>query len=134
MVQSVDMNVLQYAVSKDYQVLLLTSSVPPETLLDNGIGYVGVSKTAVTDEYIQSCIAYGIKVILFTVNHRYERDIFLAKGGSGFFTDEPFYLSEAVDQLSKDPFNNQVFYHGMVKSLTNRGDFTGGNRWGYIYY
>lgn len=130
LIQSSDINDLQYAVSKGYQTLLLSNNASPDTILQNGIRYVGVSQN-VSDAYIQSCISKGLKIIVYTINNRYLKNNFLSKGVSGFFTDDPFYLEEVVQPIHKDPFHNQVFFHGMTKALTYRGGFSEGNRWGF---
>lgn len=130
-IQSFEMEELKYAIDKGYACLFLSNSVSPISIKENGIDYVGVSKN-VSDSYLQSCLSSGLKVVVYTVNHRYERDKFLNKGVHGFFTDDPFYLEETVKPLTTDPYLNQVFYHGMLSALTNRGDFAEGDRFGFL--
>jgi glycerophosphoryl diester phosphodiesterase len=131
LIQSGSLSDLLPAIEQGYATLLLTSSENPATIKANGIEYVGVPKN-VSDSYIQSCISNGLKVIVYTVNRRYERDQLLNKGVSGFFTDDPFYLSETINVLKKDPFINQMFYHGMQPSASYRGGFISPNKFGFL--
>ncbi|MCC2248864.1 glycerophosphodiester phosphodiesterase [Virgibacillus sp. AGTR] len=131
LIQSSDINDLQPAIDAGYATLLITNMADPATISAAGIGYVGVSKS-VADSYIQSCIDNGLKVIAWTVNNRYEKEELLAKGVHGFFSDDPFYLSESIPASSKDTFIDQTFGHGMLASgHTNRGGFISPNKWGF---
>lgn len=113
LIQSFDIDDLQYAIDEGFETLFLTDSYSPGEIKARGINYVGVSTTA-SDSYIQSCIENGLKVLVYTVNRRYVRDEYLAKGISGFFTDDPFYLAGTVATQRHDPFQSQTFDHGMI--------------------
>lgn len=94
-------------------LLVTNTSVLPDSIAQAGIQYVGVS-TEVADSYITECIAKGLKVVVWTIDRRYQRDHYLSLGVSGFFSDDPLYLSGKSPSLRKDPFSNQVYFHGTL--------------------
>ena len=111
--------------------MYLSNSANPQQVKRNNIDYIGVS-TSASESYIQSCISAGLKVFVYTVNRRYERDYFLNLGVSGFFTDEPLYVQGKSPVLSMDPFGEQVFTHGMFSPPRNVDFYNGGNRWEFV--
>jgi glycerophosphoryl diester phosphodiesterase len=130
---SFDIDDLNSAISENIPTCFLTKganpNVSPELIKNRGIEYVGVS-TSVSEPYVQSLIQQDIKVLVYTVNQRYIRDKFLSLGVTGIISDDPFYVSEKIEPLNKDPYKNGVFYHGMVGSKGYRGGFEGGT-WGF---
>jgi glycerophosphoryl diester phosphodiesterase len=130
---SFDIDDLNSAISENIPTCFLTKganpNVSPELIKNRGIEYVGVS-TSVSETYVQSLIQQDIKVLVYTVNQRYIRDKFLSLGVTGIISDDPFYVSEKIEPLNKDPYKNGVFYHGMVGSKGYRGGFEGGT-WGF---
>lgn len=131
-VQSFDLDDALIGVDEGITTLYLNNDIDdPEDIKDKGIDYVGTSKKS-DDSYIESLIEAGLKVIVYTVNKRERRDELLELGVSGFFSDDPFYLSGDYE-LKKDPFLSQTYYHGTISSYTgNRGGFKSGNRWGFL--
>ncbi|MBD8028142.1 glycerophosphodiester phosphodiesterase [Ureibacillus sp. Re31] len=111
--------------------LLATESLDPFEIVNAGVEYVGVS-TTVSEAYIQNCIGAGLKVIVYTVNRRYERDHFLNIGVSGFFTDDPLYVQGKSPSLSMDPFGEQVYSHGMIPTPRDANTLSGGRRGGFV--
>src|SRR5690606_31972526 len=112
-IQSFSLDDLQGVTDEGIPLMFLSDSANPQQVKSNNIDYIGVS-TSASESYIQSCISAGLKVFVYTVNRRYERDYFLNLGVSGFFTDEPLYLSGKSPVLTKDPFAEQVFTHGLL--------------------
>lgn len=112
--------------------LYLSDSADPAATVAAGIKYVGVS-TAVSDAYVSSLTAVGLKPVVFPINRQVDRDAWIAKGVVGYFSDDPIYTSGDLARYRRttDPFSLQTWYHGMIKSSTgSRGVFVGGDRWG----
>ncbi|KYG89146.1 hypothetical protein A0U40_14075 [[Bacillus] sp. KCTC 13219] len=144
LIQSFRLSDLSYAVSKGLPALLLTNDESPITIKNNGIDYVGVS-TQVTEQYILDCINAGLKVIVYSVNRRYLHDYFLDLGVSGFFTDDPLWITRKSPILNKDTFREQMFTHGQlglsrhdlrpnVGNSGDRGEFISPNKFGWTNY
>lgn len=131
MVTSFSLEDLQTIANEGIPRLLATDNISPQEIINAGIEYVGVS-TNVSESYIQNCINAGLKVIVYTVNRRYERDKFLGMGVSGFFTDEPLYVQGKSPVLSMDPFGEQVFTHGMFSPPRNVDFYNGGKRGEFV--
>lgn len=137
-IQSFILADLQEVTNEGIPLMYLSDSANPQQVKSNNIDYIGVS-TSASESYIQSCISAGLKVFVYTVNRRYERDYFLNLGVSGFFTDEPLYVQGKSPVLTKDPFAEQVFTHGMFSPPRNvdfdnsgkRGEFVAPNKFGW---
>lgn len=137
MVTSFSLDDLLSVAEEGIPLLLATDSMDPQQILNAGVEYVGVS-TKVTDEYVQSCISLGLKVIVYTVNYRYQRDYYLNLGVTGFFTDDPLYVQGKSPVLTMDPFGEQVFTHGQISPSAvepylgyNRGTFLPYDKFGW---
>lgn len=113
LVQSFSLSDLEEASGQGISLMLLTDSTSPATIAAAGIEYVGVSANA-TDAYIESAINAGLKVVVWTIDRRYLRDHYLTLGVSGFFSNDPYYLSGQSPALRSDPFANQVYFHGHI--------------------
>lgn len=131
MVTSFSLSDLQTVNTEDIPLMLATDTEDPQTIINAGIDYVGVSTNA-TDNYINSCINAGLEVIVYTVNRRYERDHYLNLGVSGFFSDDPLYVKGNSPVLAVDPFGEQVFTHGMFSPKRNIPTYNGGNRGTFV--
>ena len=134
-IQSFELADLQEVTNEGIPLMYLQNDnaplADPQEIKSNNIDYIGVSTNA-SESFIQSCISAGLKVVVWGVNRRYERDYYLNLGVSGFFSDDPLYVQGKSPVLSKDPFGEQVFTHGMIPSYTtDRGVFLEGNRWGF---
>jgi glycerophosphoryl diester phosphodiesterase len=137
MVTSFSLEDLQTIANEGIPRLLATDNINPQEIINAGIEYVGVS-TNISESYIQNCINAGLKVIVYTVNRRYERDKFLGMGVSGFFTDDPLYVQNKSPVLSMDPFGEQIFTHGIMSPPAvdpylgyDRGTFLPGDKFGW---
>ncbi|MGE8207692.1 glycerophosphodiester phosphodiesterase family protein, partial [Heyndrickxia sp. NPDC080065] len=133
LIQSFDLDDLQPAIDVGIPTIYLHDSIPdPKAILARGVKIVGVS-SSVSDSFITGLKNAGLKVYVYTINNRYIRDRFTALGVNGFFTNDPWYLSNTAPILRKDPFTNQQFTHGMIPSYTTyRGGFYSPNRWGWV--
>lgn len=132
---------LEYAINAGMEGMFVTDkeSYDPATIKSAGVNYIGLKGTT-SIAYITSCINAGLKVIIWTVDDHKTRDRFIAYGVSGFFSDDPVYLSGGNYKLTSDPFSNQRMYHGFVSRKSfgvnnatygNRGIFYSPNKWGY---
>jgi hypothetical protein len=100
-----------------------------------GVGWAGVAAYA-TDTELRGWVASGIRVLVWTVNRRYQRDAKLALGVKGFFSDDPAYLAANSPSVTVDRFSLQTWSPGMLGSsgdidVITRGKFLGGDSWGY---
>lgn len=129
LVQSFDMAELTAAVAAGYPAMMVGSGLTPSTLVAAGIQYAGVPNTS-SSSYISSLTAAGLKVIVYTIDHHYERDTFVSYGAEGFFSNDPIYLSGVGYRLTSDPFGLQTWYHGMLVGNDSRGAFVAPNSWG----
>jgi glycerophosphoryl diester phosphodiesterase len=135
-VQSFDYNDLVDAVTEGVATMELGGSPVPDPVNSKNLGFdfVGTHETNITQQFVDDVHAQGLKVVTFTVNHRYRCEELLNMGVDAFFTDDPFYLTKKMPVLTKDPFKNQQFYHGMVAAPSQfdyRGGFLEGNKWGF---
>src|SRR5690606_11784435 len=130
-IQSFELADLQAVTNEGIPLMYLSNSAKPQQVKSNNIDYIGVS-TSASESYIRSCISAGLKVFVYTVNRRYERDYFLNLGVSGFFTDEPLYVKGKSPVLSMDPFGEQVFTHGMFSPPRNVDFYNGGKRGEFV--
>lgn len=129
-VQSATLSELSSVVSAGYPALVLGDALTPSTVSAAGVGYVGVS-TAATSVYIASLIAEGLEVFAYTVDRQSIRDTFTGYGVTGFFSDDPIYLTGTGYRKTTDPFVTQHFYHGHLADSTfsQRGTFNNTDRW-----
>ena len=139
-VQSFTLAGLAIPVAAGIPALALGDSLDPSAVAAMGVEYVGMS-TAATEEYHASMVAAGLKTVIYTVNRHYDRDLWLARGASGFFSDDPVYFAGQHTRLASDPFGTGTYYHGHLTTrhlpssggfadTFTRGSFTSG-RWGF---
>lgn len=106
-VQSFDVNDCTYAVSRGIEALLLGATQTAAQLLAMGIKYVGLA-TSATTTYIDSLVAGGIKVFLYTINSRVQADSFVAANRAhGIFSDDPEWVSGRGAKSYTDPFRQR---------------------------
>jgi len=138
-IQSFSLTDLQQVSEEGIELLYLSDDIQEseyQTIANQNINFIGVSKR-VSDGYIQSLKAAGFRVLVYTVNHRYEKDRLLNLGVDGFFSDEPFYLDGSNPKLSKDTFREKVFPDGMIPMYANyKGEFNTNKyspfTWGFL--
>lgn len=70
-----------------------------------GVEFIGYYTTA-TQAELNSAIAAGLKVIIYTVNTAAELTAQLAKGAHGVFTDDPWHVSGRYAPRNEDPFRD----------------------------
>lgn len=70
-----------------------------------GVEFIGYYTTA-TQAELNSAIAAGLKVIIYTVNTVAELTAQLAKGAHGVFTDDPWHVSGRFAPRNEDPFRD----------------------------
>lgn len=140
LVQSFDRSDLNPALVKGVPTMLLTTTANPVTAKNDGIDYIGVSKT-VSEAYIAECLSAGLKVGVYTVSHRYEFEKFKGLGVTAFFSDDPLWTSGQSKDLASDPFEQHTYYHGHLSPPESRvehlgsnglrGDFVGAGQFGW---
>jgi glycerophosphoryl diester phosphodiesterase len=136
MVQSISIPELEDVVAGGYPACYLTANATNlATAVAAGITWVGMPNTASTAD-IESWIAADVKVLIYTVNRRYVRDSFLALGVSGFFSDDPIYLSTDGPYNTTDNFAAQRWQPGMQATndaitAVSRGAFISPDKWGF---
>lgn len=138
-IQSFNLPNLDYAKSLRIPVMYLSNNADPIDIANQGIEYIGVSVSS-TDQYITDCINAGLKVVVYTVNRRYQRDHLLGLGVHGFFSDDPMWISGLSPRLPYDTFKEKVYTHGMISPPAgsglnvqgNRGAFYDNNRFGWV--
>lgn len=136
LLQCFALNPLLQAVAENYQACFLGSGPEdPASVFAAGVTWGGLSAWA-TDDQMRAWVASGLKVLVWTVNRRYIRDRKLALGARGFFSDDPGYLKANAPLYTTDRFDLQTWVSGMLGnagdlSLPGRGQFLGGDYWGY---
>lgn len=136
LIQCFSVEPLALAVAAGYEACFLHyGSANPAISLAAGIKWAGIAATA-SDAELLNWVASGTNVFVWTVNRRYERDLKLALGVRGFFSDDPSYLSGHVPLTTTDRFDLQTWMPGMLGSLggvadPSRGNFFDGSYWGY---
>lgn len=124
---------LRPAIAAGYKTLLILEDMKqsPRDLKKQKVWGV-TCPNPVTEEYVKSMKAVGLKVIGYTVNRHVERDRLVQIGVDGFPTDDPLYLdySQAYRRTS-DPFATQKWAPGMLEGQPGgRGYFKAPNKWG----
>lgn len=136
LLQSFAINSVKLAATAGYPACYLnTGAGDPAAATSARIGWAGISAAA-PDADTRRWVASGIKVLVWTVNRRYERDLKLALGVKGFFSDDPVYLASDMPMATTDRFALQTWSSGMFGCsgdvlLPQRGKFFDGDYWGY---
>lgn len=138
-IQSFNLAELQNIKSKGIDMIYLNNSIEEaeyDLIEQSGIKFIGVN-SSVSESYIISLKNKGFKVLVYTVNHRYLRDKFLSLNVDGFFSDEPFYLSETNPVMRTDNFQEKIFPDGMIPMYGKyKGEFNTNtwepHTWGFL--
>lgn len=136
LIQCFSMDPLAAVVAAGYQACFLNSTGgDPAAVTAAKVGWVGLSANLSNVEF-QKWVASGIKVLAWTVNRRFDRDIKLPLGIAGFFSDDPTYLSASTPLRTQDRFDSGTWDPGMFGGasdfdLASRGQFFSGGYWGY---
>ena len=98
-----------------------------------GVVYAGVLPASVTDATIAAFHAQGVKVIGYTLDRQVDVSAWLARGGDGYFSDDPLYASGAQNgyayRLSTLP-QLGTWAHGMLNNASYRGKWST-SPWGF---
>lgn len=131
-IQSFSDTDLQTAVPYGIRTMLLQDNYDPPTAKAKGFTYIGVS-TVVTQSYIQSCVAAGIKPVVYFLDKRTDWAKWQSWGCVACFSNDPLYLSGTNTHVrTKDPFARQTWYHGQLPTIsTDKGGFISPNQWGW---
>lgn len=128
-IQSFTLSELAPATAAGYKTMALGDNIDPAAAVAANIDIVCGSSNA-TSGYIASLIAAGLEVFIYTINRQHQRDAFMALGVTGFFSDDPIYLSGTGYRITSDPFASQTWYHGHLEDSTSgdRGSFVSPDR------
>ncbi|MCW2648501.1 MAG: glycerophosphoryl diester phosphodiesterase [Pseudonocardiales bacterium] len=120
------------AAGGDAMMLTATSIYDPAALRATGVRYLGLS-AALPPSLVSPAMAAGLDVVIWVVNRRVDAAPWLASGATGFFSDDPLYLSGRSPVLTSDPFGQRTYYHGhLANSIAgDRGTFSAPHTWGY---
>lgn len=125
-IQSFSLTDLESIKDEGIEMLYLSNSIQEvdyTSIKQTGINFIGVS-ASVPDDYVIGLKNAEFKVVVYTVNHRYIRDRFLNLNVDGFFSDEPFYLSETNPVMRTDNFREKLFSDGMIPMYGSyKGEF-----------
>ena len=125
-IQSFSLTDLKSIKDEGIEMLYLSNSIKEvdyTSIKQTEINFIGVS-ASVPDDYVLRLKNAGFKVLVYTVNHRYLRDKFLSLNVDGFFSDEPFYLSETNPVMKVDNFREKLFLDGMIPMYGSyKGEF-----------
>lgn len=134
LIQSFSAPALAPAVAAGIPVMHLVNAdgdcLTTQQYADQGIGWVGAS-TSVTNTKIQELRAAGIRVVVWTVERRWQADQYRSNGIDGIFSDDPLYVSShwSSYRRSADPFPAGGWPHGFQVTWGSlRGSFSG-SRW-----
>jgi glycerophosphoryl diester phosphodiesterase len=134
--QSFSLAPLQLAMKAGYQTCFLATATASSTdVVAAGVGWVGLP-LGTSQADLKKWIASGLKILLWTVNRRFQREEGLGLGLTGFFSDDPVYLRETrplstVDQFSDRKWSPGMLGNGNDTSLALRGEFFSDGYWGY---
>jgi glycerophosphoryl diester phosphodiesterase len=127
---------LKLALAAGYQACFLNNNASTSIAVvkEFGVGWVGLPMGASAD--LKKWIDSGLKVLLWTVNRRFQHDEGLAAGVQGFFSDDVTYFKANkplfnVDQFSSGNWAPGMLGNGSDTSRELRGEFTIGGYWGY---
>lgn len=124
-IQSFDLEDLLTIKNEGIRLMYLSNSITQkdiDTMKNSNIDFVGCNKNN-SDSYIESLINNDFNVMVYTVNHRFERDRLLGLGVHMICTDDPFYLQDSK-KITTDRFREKVFCDGMLPCNTSyRGEF-----------
>ncbi len=113
LIQSFALTGLGSAMAAGYPVMKLwTSGDTPASVLAAGVTYMGLADTQ-SDAVISEYVASGLKVIIYTVNTRYNLARFLALGVVGVFSDDPLYIARSTPFRNSDNFASKLWLPGM---------------------
>jgi len=90
---------------------------------------------AMTEALIGDFHTAGLTVFGYTPDRQADVAVWVAKGGDGWYSDDPVYSAGIQNgysyRLSKMPFTSQTYYHGHIPGSANiRGVFTPPDGWG----
>lgn len=127
---------LKLAMQAGYQACFLNnnSATSIETVKASGVGWVGLPMSKPED--LKKWTDSGLKVLVWTINRRFQREESLAVGVRGFFSDDPAYFKANKPLVKNDQFSKGTWMPGMLgngsdTSLELRGQFFPGGYWGY---
>lgn len=136
LVQCFSLAPLKLAVSAGYQACFLNSNAATSisTVQASGVGWVGLPMGNLAD--LKKWTDSGLKVLLWTVNRRFEREAGLSVGVRGFFSDDPAYFKGNTPLSTTDQFAAANWLPGMLGNGSDtsrelRGEFSSGAYWGY---
>jgi glycerophosphoryl diester phosphodiesterase len=109
----------------------------PAEIAAAGVAGVDCDYTAaaMTSTLIGQMHAAGLTVYGYTMNRQSEVAAWMAKGGDGWISDDPYYSAGFYNnyayRLSKMPLTSQTYYHGHITGSANvRGVYTAPDGWG----
>lgn len=136
LLQCFSLEPLKLAMKAGYQACFLNnnSAASIETVKASGVGWVGLPMSKAED--LKKWTDSGLKVLVWTVNRRFQRDESLSVAVRGFFSDDPAYFKankpiSRTDQFSKGTWVPGMLGNGSDTSLELRGEFFSGGYWGY---
>jgi glycerophosphoryl diester phosphodiesterase len=136
LLQCFSLEPLKLAMKAGYQACFLNnnSATSIETVKAAGVGWVGLPMSKAED--LKKWTDSGLKVLVWTVNRRFQRDESLGVAVRGFFSDDPAYFKadkpiSKTDQFSKGTWVPGMLGNGSDTSLELRGEFFTGGYWGY---
>jgi glycerophosphoryl diester phosphodiesterase len=128
---------LKLAVAAGYQTCFLNNNAATaiEDVQAAGVGWVALP-VGTPDAMLKKWAESSLKVLIWTVNRRFQRDQWLLLGLRGFFSDDPQYLQGTAPLSTGDQFGTGTWAPGMLgngsdTSLELRGKFFSGGYWGY---
>lgn len=127
---------LKLAIRAGYQACFLNenSATSIDTVKASGVGFVGLPMSKPED--LKKWVDSGVKVLVWTVNRRFQRDESLGVGVRGFFSDDPAYFKVNQPLVKTDQFSKGTWMPGMLGNGSDtsrelRGEFFKGGYWGY---
>jgi glycerophosphoryl diester phosphodiesterase len=137
LLQCFSLEPLQRAIAAGYQGIFLNNNAATSIATAQAAGVSWVAMPMGTpDATVKQWIDSGMKTLLWTVNRRFQRDAWLARGLRGFFSDDSQYIQETkalstVDQFGTGNWAPGMLGNGSDTSLELRGTFFSGKYWGY---
>jgi len=136
LLQCFSLNPLKLALSAGYQACFLNnnSATSISTVQASGVGWIGLPMSPPAE--LKKWTDTGLKVLVWTINRRFQRDEALSVSVRGFFSDDPTYLKgknalATTDQFSTGNWAPGMLGNGSDTSRELRGEFFSGGYWGY---
>lgn len=116
---------LQAAAAAGYPTCCVTTNgadITASALVAAGVKYVACAYATFPQSKYDEMTAAGLAVLPYTLNRRYQREIVMARGAMGLFSDDPVYVKSNTAITTVSSFHTQKMAPGMIGALSETQD------------